>query len=1202
MAQDKVQLKREELIGNEVVLQDINPKTSTNSIEDSTSGAPLDKTLAMIKNMINNKLSRVVNSVNGRTGVVVLDAGDVGLDNVDNISFDDIKKWVIEYIGDIFGTKRIILKEYLTQIHEIIGTNDKSYADTPFYCEKGNAATEDYMSYIGYIYWDNTTETLKEEHLQIRVIGYTDRSLIYNNEYMNLGQGGLGLNIWSGEDALKIRNNIISKEGYAPEDLQNSGLYLDKEKVVPNVLFFDGVYGELTGTGTEMHSQNELVYWSNDPYDTTYSTLPLIQIQINGTPISLDATSGSTPQALHTTQNMKIGDLVLCNFSFDQYINNDDPNHVDMLYAGMVDALTCRQPALGRVIQAANIDTNTPCIVDFKPQKPNVSRGLKLINTNTSYGRPKDTAIGIDTLEATMRMNDGTSIYAHPGSNISGLNAVDKHYLPYRDDKRTNPKSLFTVYPTGKSNNLLTETDFQFENNSLFILPNFSMCVIPGYEFTQHSLLHPIMNWNPTSPMGDIHDLGNQKWNMIGINLEKVMWGDDYEETPTYQNARNISGLRVNTDNDDLTDEWFGYGDDTTPKESLKHSGGLSVNVGDFLDIGSQEELDNPEPSSKAHYYDEGKVNVRIDPDKGLGNTGDNRLGINIAEGEVYIPSEMTESDTTPTWRDGGLKFIPNSISDPNHSPISVNTGRNSNGLGVKNNVKVNTVYLLEGKLTEREDNVLTIQPRVFNKDALKPSCSIAIENDLLEEDIIRMIPISNMYTSKTWNTLSEFINDIRLDPSPFSTDYVYCAGGKLYIYLPNGVGEIYYDTYIKYYSSEDVYDDIKNGMNSGDISQYQELVDAGLDVDILRRQCHVLVIPDEVPDRYVVKGMIYQLSNGTNDLRVPDLDHNGVVDNREATFMLESIPTTTPVIIYSNQSHNEYYSNAELTTPVVPAANTIYYDNNDYAEDSNGNRWLRRMKGVKDPNTTAVSLEYYYCGEHVMSAEDWMNADVDRNGLVNQIDVAHIVSFYLMSQTQEYLSLTIEEAWRKYLRESLGIDIESTNIEGSVLDVFEYKFIKGVRFRFNERKGLTSNAKGSNDVENSLSIKIADTSAGDTIYDPTTFGGLRFGTGGNLGVRVNDNNNYNASLPNKVSNMDDMSTGTKGLKVYSDNVLGVQLTPDGKINNGELRIDDNGCLRLASSENKLKFSDGTRVVPYDGTEELTITLGPGLCFGPLIG
>lgn len=93
---NRVQLNREEIVGNEVVLSEIAPKTNTESVDDSAKGTKLSQTLEKIWNDINNKLSREVNSVNGRTGVVVINAADVGLGNVDDVSFDDIKKWVIE--------------------------------------------------------------------------------------------------------------------------------------------------------------------------------------------------------------------------------------------------------------------------------------------------------------------------------------------------------------------------------------------------------------------------------------------------------------------------------------------------------------------------------------------------------------------------------------------------------------------------------------------------------------------------------------------------------------------------------------------------------------------------------------------------------------------------------------------------------------------------------------------------------------------------------------------------------------------------------------------------------------------------------------------------------------------------------------------------------------------------------------------------
>ena len=110
---DRIQLKREQVVGNEVALEDINPKTNTKSIDDSNSGVSLDETIDRLWNSINNKLSRIVNSVNGRTGVVILSSEDVGLGNVDNVSYADIKKWVIERLAQEFNTKRIKLFESL---------------------------------------------------------------------------------------------------------------------------------------------------------------------------------------------------------------------------------------------------------------------------------------------------------------------------------------------------------------------------------------------------------------------------------------------------------------------------------------------------------------------------------------------------------------------------------------------------------------------------------------------------------------------------------------------------------------------------------------------------------------------------------------------------------------------------------------------------------------------------------------------------------------------------------------------------------------------------------------------------------------------------------------------------------------------------------------------------------------------------------
>ena len=85
--QDRIQLKREEIVGDGVALSDINPITNTKSVDDESAGVPLSITIEKMWQAINNTLSRIVNSVNGRDGVVVITAADVGLGSVTNVSF-----------------------------------------------------------------------------------------------------------------------------------------------------------------------------------------------------------------------------------------------------------------------------------------------------------------------------------------------------------------------------------------------------------------------------------------------------------------------------------------------------------------------------------------------------------------------------------------------------------------------------------------------------------------------------------------------------------------------------------------------------------------------------------------------------------------------------------------------------------------------------------------------------------------------------------------------------------------------------------------------------------------------------------------------------------------------------------------------------------------------------------------------------------
>lgn len=1217
MAQDNVQLKREEVVGNDVVLQDINPKTKTNSIEDSTKGVPLDQTLALIKNMINNKLARVVNSVNGRTGVVILDANDVGLGNVDNVSFGDIKRWVIEYLGDIFETKRIIIREWLTDIQTITGSNDKAYANCAFYTEKGSQTENDYMAYIGFIWWDEEHSRLQETHRPIRVVGYTDKSLIYNVDMTNYGRGdfrhgGLGVNIWSGEDALKIMSNYIGHNDYDPADLARSGLYIDKTKIVPNVYFFDGAYGPLSEN--PLRAVNGLVYWSSDPNDTTVGDLDLITINVNGNPISLTASSGRTPNMLHTPQEFKEGDIIICNFAYDDYINWSDTRE-HSLYEGMVDSLTCRQPAIGRVTRVGHGDT--PYIVDFYQLKPNIGHGLKLITTNGDIGiNDVGTMIGIDEMNNVPKMGDGTNIGIQPvTSNISGINILDKNGIGQRTGETTTSNTLYTVYPSGKSTNLLTDGEIQ--NDSTFITPNFSLCVIPSYDMLTNgdSVLRPMSNWNPKAPNSSV--LTNTSWghrmNILGVNLEKTIFGTSLTDEP-HRYARNISGLRVNSDDDVLHESWFGFGDDTSTELYEMHSGGLSVNVGDFLGIGTAEELAAETHTTMTDYYNEGKVNVRINKMEGLHNAGNNSLGINLAQGVVYGPNN---------YKDGGLKFIDNQW---NHGVLGVNTGQGGRGLDILSPTVVGVTFTNYGLNKEDifDTNVLAVKPFMMNH-AVESGwvttnvSGMEIHNIVKEEDIAHLIPIKNLWEYEVWKTQPYLEGQILLHPGHFDTEHIYVAGGERYLWTGNGEKTVHY---FMFYTDAEEFNEVITAMNNGTNIEAEGQT---ISYEILRRQCHVLITPNPTNSSiYDVQAYIYMV--GSSQPRIPDLNHDGDVnltDSDIAKHIYEC--STSTMYIYSDQSRTHFYTDSAMTEELEPLPGHYYEDQNDeLIDDENLDHRYHKLY-----ETYSVGSGYYIRPIRWDNAEialaDYMNADVDRDGRINLVDVNAIYNFNTRKETGYFpLDTTLQEKWIQFLREEYGINVG--NGRDSAVKVLDYKYSKGVRVRYNELKGLTtdpvyvgrdtgrvseyidSDDIATNDVLNSLGIKIADPSSGVMTFDQTIYGGLRFAAKGHLAIRINNKQDFISVFPNHNTkyNYDDLTVGSKGLHIYNNNVLGIQLTKDGDGDNGELYFDENGCLRISNpsggSREKLiidgEYADGAAAtVPYDGTERVEITLGPGLCW-----
>jgi hypothetical protein len=156
MTEDKqVQMKREEYVGADVVLEDIIPKTATDAVQDPTNGNNLAETLNAIWAAINNKLSRNVNSVNGRTGVVIITAADVGLENVDNVSTDDLKSWVINLVAEQFHNKHLILADTKADIDRIRDTHDTKYDGVSFVASHLTDDPDDHTMVIGYFFTDD---------------------------------------------------------------------------------------------------------------------------------------------------------------------------------------------------------------------------------------------------------------------------------------------------------------------------------------------------------------------------------------------------------------------------------------------------------------------------------------------------------------------------------------------------------------------------------------------------------------------------------------------------------------------------------------------------------------------------------------------------------------------------------------------------------------------------------------------------------------------------------------------------------------------------------------------------------------------------------------------------------------------------------------------------------------------------------------
>ncbi|MBO4736547.1 MAG: hypothetical protein J5614_09170 [Paludibacteraceae bacterium] len=407
MSMDKVQLKQEELLDGQVVLSDINPVTNTKSIEDSANGLPMTETISRMWSAINNKLSRIVNSVNGRTGVVVLTSEDVGLGNVDNVSYEEIKQWVLDTFDELFGEGHFRLYPSLTAAKVDATSHGKEYNNIPFYAQSGEpiikdiggtpTTIDDYRAYIGYFIWNSSTGHVEiGDKKAINVVGWSDNSIVYvkdedetfRGNTTPLPIGGIGVNIHVNEDALFVRNPGSVKS--------ESGLAIDKTKLVPRVYYFENMYKK---SGVALSG----FLW--DDSQSTDNKGAAVSISVDGD----DKTSAHYLYIENTATppEYRVGDIVICTFRSGYHRNSGSGSGTLVLDPEPIHgdpSLMFRNTCIGRFDSAPSIDyQDAPYSISFNSIVPVVGYGLKLMTTHKDETKT-DVEIGINIPESSINV------------------------------------------------------------------------------------------------------------------------------------------------------------------------------------------------------------------------------------------------------------------------------------------------------------------------------------------------------------------------------------------------------------------------------------------------------------------------------------------------------------------------------------------------------------------------------------------------------------------------------------------------------------------------------------------------------------------------------------------------------------------------------------------------------------------------------
>ena len=413
MSMDNMQLKEESLLGGEQVLSDINPITNTMSVDDSSSGEKLNITISRMWEAINNKLTRVVNSVNGRTGVVVLTSDDVGLGNVDNVSFYEIKQWVIDQIEAAFGNKRMRLYNTFQNVLNVKDSNDRALSWSPFYCDHYD--DNDTRAVIGFFGWDSGAQVLTVEYRLINTIGFADNSIIYRmseNDYgseYGIPVGGIGVNIYNEE---REEDQILYIEGRNDPsvDKRAAGLRVDHGKIGSHVYYIDTPYGTYANDPQQSSgelpdpSTGECMIWRNNQSDENkgYKVFikindelltPKYAIQNKYTYDDNFETISDVPyfyidKRWKFYSKIRNNDLIIARFNF--FIGTSQ--HID--YGGVcVDFNRC-QPSIGFVSKCGS-DSDADFMISFYSLNPNTNGyGINTLQSHQDRDT-KNTQLGV---------------------------------------------------------------------------------------------------------------------------------------------------------------------------------------------------------------------------------------------------------------------------------------------------------------------------------------------------------------------------------------------------------------------------------------------------------------------------------------------------------------------------------------------------------------------------------------------------------------------------------------------------------------------------------------------------------------------------------------------------------------------------------------------------------------------------------------